>query len=272
MKKTVVMKRAIAAAVAWLLLLVPCAVLGACGETVAVDSIEIVEPASAVKAGDVFTLTYRTVPEDAADKIDVDWEIGDERRLSHKGDEFTALTCGTVKVTARVKGGEATDEITLKVAAPEGYREYSAKGYCVVYPSDWTPSKLGAVQTWTAPNGTTNMNVATETLNKTYFSAPAASFQTLIESTYGLLGYTVQFTRPVTVKKEKYLGVDRVRVEYSYSLTLQGVTSNLCQSQLIFNNEEANLSCVLTVTYRAEEDEEEISKIKDVVFNQYLPA
>lgn len=269
------MKKIFAFVVAAMLCITGVALVG-CGNedepVVKIDEIHIVAPASSeIKAGEKFTLDYTTMPETAADKIKVDWQISDSHRLSYSNGEFTALTCGTVKVTANVKGNEATDEIELKVVAPDGFTEYAGTGYKLVRPSNWTAGTLGTVRTWTAANGTTNMNITTETLNAAYFSAPASSFQTAIESTYGLLGYTVDFAQSVTVKKNKYLGIERVQVNYAYSLTKGGSTSTYHQTQMIINNAQANKSCVLTVTFLEEDFDEDAAKLQETIFSQFMP-
>ena len=255
------------------MLCITCVAFTACGETVTIEEISIVAPASTeIKAGETFVLDYVTVPEETSESIKVDWEISDARRLSYENGEFTALTCGTVKVTASVKGSEATDEIELKVIAPEGYSEYSNTGYKLVYPSSWTSSAVGKVYTWTASNGTTSMNITTEDLNASYFTAPASSYQAVIESTYGLMGYTVNFVQPVTVKKSKYLGVERVQVNYIYTLTVAGSTATIHQTQMIINNSDTNLSCVLTVTFREENFNADAQQLQEMIFSQFMPA
>ena len=259
--------------VAAALLCVMCVAFVACDEIVPIEEISIVAPAStSFKAGETFTLKCKTVPVEAAYKVTVKWEISDERKLSYKDGEFTALTCGTVKVTAHVKGNEATDEIELQVTAPDGFTEYSNTGYQLVYPSYWVASKQGKLQTWATPNGASNMNIVTEELNTHYFSAPASSFQALIESTYGLMGYTVNFTQPVKVTKSKYLGVERVRVEYLYSLKTAWTTTSMRQTQMIINNTDANLSCVLTFTFLEENFNETAMQLQETVFSQFMPA
>ena len=258
--------------IAAVMLCIPCAALVSCGET-PIDEISIVAPASTeIRAGDTFPLEYTTLPEDAAEKIKVNWKISDSTKLSYKNGEFTALTFGTVKVTASVKGSEATDEITLQVKAPRGYSEYLGTGYQLVYPSSWTPSTTGAVKMWIAADGKTSVNVATETLNAAYFTSPASAYQTAIESSYTLAGYTVNFTKPATIKKSKYLGVERVQVDYLYTLKTSGTTTTLHQTQLIFNNAKANLSCVLTVTYNAEDFNAAAETLQETVFSQFMPA
>ena len=258
--------------IAAVMLCIPCVALASCGET-PIDEISIVAPASTeISAGETFTLEYKTVPEEAAEKIKVNWKISDMTKLSYKNGEFTALTCGTVKVTASVKGSEATDEIKLKVKAPKGFSEYSDTGYQLVYPSSWTPSTLGKVQMWSTASGYPNMNIVTETLNAAYFSSPASAYQTKIETTYSLMGYTVNFTKPVTVKKSKYLGVERVQVDFLYTLTAAGSTTSIHQTQMIFNNAKVNLSCVLTITYRAEDFNAAAEKLQETLFSQFMPA
>lgn len=264
------MKKIIALASA-LVLCIACVSLAACGEEkVSVDEISIVAPAATeYKAGETFTLDYITVPESAAEKVKVNWEISDSRRLSYNDGKFTALTCGTVKVTASVKGCEATDEIELKVTAPEGFKEYSGTGYSLVFPSNWNKTTVMGITTWTAGNGTTNMNITTEELNQNYFSASASAFQTVIETAYALMG--VNFTKPVTIEKSTYLGVERIQVNYEYSLTMAGITTSLRQTQMIFNNSDANLSCVLTVTFQAKDFDEEAQKLQEKIFSQFMP-
>ena len=253
------------------MLCISCLIFASCGTPV--EEISIVAPDSTeIRAGETFTLEYTTVPEEAAEKAKVKWQISDSTKLSYKNGEFTALTCGKVKVTATVKGSDATDEIELKVKAPKGFTAYSDTGYKVVYPSSWTPSTLGKIQMWSAANGTPNMNITTETLNAAYFSSPASAFQTKIETTYLLMGYTVNFTKPVTVKKSKYLGVERVQVDYFYSLTAGGSSESFHQTQMIFNNAKFNLSCLLTFTYHAENFNEAAEKLQGTVFNQFMPT
>ena len=250
---------------------ISCVAFAACGEVTSVEEISIVKPVSTeIRAGDTFSLDYVTVPEEAAESVKVNWEISDSRRLSYKNGEFTALTCGTVTVTARVKGNVAYDEIVLNVTAPTGFKESSGTGYTLVYPSSWIQSQLGAVRTWTASNGTTNMNITTEQLNATYMTAPASSFQAAYETTYSLMGYTVNFTEPVKVERSKYLGVRRVRVTSVYSLTALGMTSNIHQTQMIINNEDVNLSCVLTVTFREENFDESAMELQEKIFSLFM--
>ena len=249
-----------------------CMAVAAC-EKIEIEEISIVAPAStSIKAGETFALEFTTVPEEAAEKIKVKWEISDETKLSYKDGEFTALTCGNVKVKANVKGNEATDEIELKVTAPEGFKEYSSTGYRLVYPSKWTASKQGKLQTWTSSKETTNMNVSTEELNTSYFTAPASSFQSVIESTYGLMNITVNFKQPVTVKKDKYLGIERVRVDYLYTLTAAGTMMTIHQTQMIINNADADLSCILTVTFQERDFNEAAEELQDTIFSQFMPA
>ena len=268
------MKKVFAFILTAFLAIASCAVMSACKEdTVSVEEIKIVATeAKEYKAGETFTLSYTTVPEDAAEKITVNWNISDSQKLSYKDGSFTALTCGTVKVTASVKGGEATDEIELKVIAPDGFKEYSDTGYKLVYPSSWTSSALGKIQTWTAANGTTSMNVSTEELKESYFTATAASYQSVIETTYSLMGYTVNFTEPVSAKKATYLGVERVQVDYRYTLQISVITTTIHQTQLIINNTDENLSCILTVTFWEENFDEAAAKLQETVFSQFMPA
>ena len=247
----------------------------ACGDsgTVPIDEISIVAPSStSIRAGETFTLGYTTVPEEAAESIKVNWEISDSRRLSYKNGEFTALTCGTVKVTARVKGNEAYDEIELKVIAPAGFNSYSGNGYSLVYPSNWSASTVGTVRSWSAATGFPNMNVVTEMLNPSYMTASASTFQSTYESTYTLMGFTVNFTQPVTVEKSKYLGVERVKVTSAYSLYSSGTTTNIRQIQLIFNNSDKNLSCVLTLTFKEIYYGNSAVQLQDTIFSQFMPA
>ena len=268
------MKKFFAFFVTLLVCCTACIALGACGEVIHVDEIHIVAPASTeIRAGETFTLEYTTLPEEAAEKIKVNWKISDSRRLSYADGEFNALTCGTVKVTASVKGSEATDEIELKIIEPEFFSRYVGRGYVVVHPTNWIKSTQGTIDVWTASNGTTNMNVTTEQpLNNAYFSSPASSFQAAMKTTYELLGYTVDFVQPVTVTKKKYLGVERVRVDYVYSLTIENTTTTLYQTQLIVNNADKNLSCVLTVTFREENFDDKAQQLQETIFSQFLPA
>lgn len=265
------MKKWFTVALMVLLCCITCTAFAACGK-VEIDEISITAPASIeIAAGETFKLEYKTVPEEATEKVKVNWKISDSKRLSYKNGEFTALTCGTVTVTAAVKGSDVTDEIKLTVTAPAGFSEYSGTGYQLVYPSSWTANKMGNIQTWTASNGTTNMNISTEALNAAYFTSSASAFQSVIQSTYTLAGYTVNFTKPVKVKKSKYLGVSRVQVDYDYTLTVLGTTSTLHQTQMIFNNADANLSCVLTLTYRLENYNEAAQELQKTILNQFLP-
>ena len=263
-------------ALAALLCCISCVAFTACGkeeEIIPIEEISIVAPSSTeIRAGEKFSLGFTTVPEEAAEKVHVNWKISDSKRLSYENGEFTALTCGTVKVSAHVKGNEATDEIEIKVIAPRGYTQYSKTGYSLVYPSSWTYSALGNIDTWTASNGTTNMNVTTEALNKAYMTATASAFQASYETMYSLMGYTVNFTQPVKVEKGNYLGVDRVQVTSVYTLTVAGSTMNVHQTQLIFNNSNANLSCVLTVTYHVEDYDAAATQLEKTVFSQFMPA
>ena len=267
------MKKLITFALTLVLCCITAAAFSSCEKTVPIDEISIVaRGVNEVRAGQTFTLGYKTVPEDAAQKVKVNWEISDPTKLSYKNGEFTALTCGTVKVTASVTGNEATDEIELKVIAPHEYTEFSAKGYRLVYPSSWTPSTVKGVNIWTDKNNTTNMNVTTETLNTNYFTASIDGYKSVIELPYGLLGYKVTFTKPVRVKKSTYLGIQRVQVEYVYSLTELGPTINMHQTLLIFNNDDANLTCVLTMTFRQEDYNAAAVKHQEIVFSQFMPA
>ena len=251
------------------MLLVTSLALVACGN-VEVSEISIVASATEYCAGEKFQLDYTVVPAEAKEDVKVNYEISDSRRLSYEKGEFTALTFGTVKVKATVKGSDVSDEIELTIKAPNGFKEYSGKGFQAAYPSNWTAAPLGGIQTWTAANGTTNMNVVTEELNETYFTAPASSFQTVIETTYNLMGFTVKFDEPTTVKKDTYLGVKRVRINYLYSLTIAGETTKLHQTQIVMNNEDANLSCVLTVAYRSEDFDAAAELIEERIISQFI--
>ena len=253
--------------------IITCTAFTACGKSVHIDEINIVEPASTeIRAGEKFTLDFVTLPEEAAESVKVKWDISDSRRLSYKNGEFTALTCGTVKVTVSAKGNTATDEIELRVIAPAGFEEYSNTGYSLVYPSSWKSSTVGAVRQWTASNGTTNMNITTESLNPTYMKASASAFQTAFETNFALMGYTVNFTQPVKVEKGKYLGVTRVQVTSIYTLTVGSRTSSIHQTQMIFNNESAGLSCVLTVTFHEENFDDLAVQMQNTIFSQFMPA
>lgn len=266
------MKRFVAFA-ALICCILSCMAVAACGETTHIDEISIVQPSTTqIMAGETFKLDYVTIPEEAAQSIKVNWQISDSKRLSYKNGEFTALTCGTVKVTAKVKGNEATDEIEFKVIAPSGFKEYSQTGYSLVYPSDWRETTMGSVRQWVASNGTTNMNITTESLNATYMKASAKAFQTAYETQYALMGYTVQFTQPVKVEKAKYLGVTRVQVTSIYTLVAGGSTANIHQTQMIINNSDANLSCVLTVTFREENFDNSALQLQNTIFSQFMPA
>lgn len=266
------MKKWFAVVLMVLLCCITCGAFAAC-EKVEIDEIEIVAPAlGEVAAGETFKLEYRTVPEEAAEKVKVNWKISDPKRLSYKDGEFTALTCGTVTVTASVKGSSVTDEVNLTITAPAGFSGYSGTGYRLVYPSSWTAGKVGGIQTWTAADGTTNMNVSTEELNTSYFVAAAKSYQTMIESTYDQAGYTVNFIQPVKLTRDKYLGVKRVRVDYEYSLTYMGISSSVHQTQMIFNNANAKLSCVLTVTFALADYDEAAQELQNKIFDQFMPV
>ena len=269
------MKRFFALVITLLMCFATCTAVAACDKTVKIDEISIVEPESLVfMSGETFTLEYTTVPKRAAKKVEVDWETSDENKLSYADGEFTANICGkvTVKVTAHGRDNDVSDEITLRVKAPEGFEESSGRGYQLVYPSEWEWSRQGDIQTWTASNDTTNMNITTEALNKNYLTATAYTFKSTIEAIYGLLGITVSFTKPVKVTKENYLGVDRVRVDYQYSFKILGKTTKLHQTQMIFNNDDVKLSCVLTVTYRAEDFDEKAEQLQETIFSQFIPA
>lgn len=249
--------------------------LTACGkeEIVHIDEITIVKPSStSIMAGEKFTLDCVILPEEAAEQAKVSWEISDKTKLSYSDGEFTALTCGTVKVKAGVKGNDVYDEIELKVIAPSGFKEYSSTGYKLVYPSNWSSSSAGGTKQWAANGGSPNMNVVTEALNKAYMSAPASAFQTSYELMYQLMGLTVNFTQPVKVEKSNYLGVTRVLVTSRYSFSGGGVSGSVYQSQLIFNNSEANLSCVLTLTFNDKDYTDSAQKLEQTIFNQFMPA
>lgn len=255
------------------LLCVTCMAFAACEKIIPIESISIVQPATTeIRVGESFALECTTVPEEAAKEIKVNWQIDDTSKLSYKNGKFTALTCGPVKVKATVKGNTATDEIELRVLAPEGFKEFGNTGYRLVRPSNWSQSKVGVLYTWTASNGTSSMNVSTEELNKTYFVASAGSYQSMIETSYGLMGYTVKFDKAVTVQKSTYLGVKRVQVNYLYTLTKGSSSTKLHQTQLIFNNSAENLSCILTVSFLQEDFDEDAAKLQQTIFNQFMPA
>lgn len=259
------------------ILSVTCAALAACtgGEnSVSVEEVKITAPASTeIKAGEKLTLEYTILPAEAAENAKVEWEISDSTKLSYANGEFTAHTCGDVTVTAHVKDSQVTDKIELKVTAPEGYTEFTGNGYSLVYHSLWNHATLAGIDTWTSgyyEDGTTSsMNVTTETLNENYFKAPASTFQTTLEVMYGVMGYTVTFDQPVTIEKSTYLGVERLQINYLYSLSAGSETVSFHQTQLIFNNTEANLSCVLTVTFVAEHFN---AQLQQTVFSQFMPA
>lgn len=267
------MKKFLTIVLSALILTTLCGLFTACTEAVELESFAIIAPASTqVNAGEQFTLEYTTVPAEAAERIKVNWEISDSKKLSYKNGEFTALTCGSVTVTAHVKGSDVTDTITLSVEPPAGYTYYTQGDYALVYPSNWQYEMMGAIPTWTDLISGNSINATSEDLNKSYFSAPAGSFQAAIETTYSLMGITVNFIEPVTLKRSTYLGVQRVQVNYHYSMSASGVTVTCYQKQLIFNDAEANLSCILTFTVMEEDYSESASLIWETVSNQFMPA
>lgn len=257
-----------------------CVAFAACSdgeESVSIDEVKITAPASTeIKAGEKFTLEYTILPAESADDAKVEWEISDSTKLSYANGEFTALTCGNVTVTAHVKDSQVTDKIDLKVTAPNGYTEFIGNGYSLVYPSLWNHSLESGVDTWNSMllGSTANMNVTTEELNPNYFSVTSGElFQTTIEAMFELSGATVTFDEPVTVEKTTYLGVERLQVNYLYTVEYSGIiTLTMHQTQLIINNEDANLTCILTVTYSAEEFDEAAAKLQQTVFSQFMPA
>lgn len=253
------------------LLLMSSLLLVACG-SVPIEEITIDKSVTEYKVGDTFTLNYTTVPEDAADQIKVNWEISDSTILSCKNGEFTAHTFGTVTVKANVKGNEATDEIELEIKAPDGFGTYTAKGYKLVYPEKWNYQTLAGLPTWMASNGSANMNIETSALNKTYFAASASAFQSAFETQYALMGMQGTFTQPVTLKKEKYLGIQRVRLDWAYSVTQAGVTVTLHQSQMIINNEAENMSCLLTITCQEQNYDAAFKQMEDTIYSQFTVA
>lgn len=260
------------------ILCVACAALAACNKepTVEIDDITITAPASTeIKAGEKFTLEYTILPAEAAESVTVEWEISDSTKLSYSNGEFTALTCGDVTVTARVKGNEATDTLELKVTAPDGFMEFTGTGYSLVHPKLWVHSSEEGVDMWQSVilGSTANMNVTTEELNTNYFTVASGElFQTTIEVMFGLSGATVTFDEPVTVEKTTYLGVERLQVNYLYTVDYSGITLNMHQTQLIINNKDANLTCILTVTFAAEEFDVAAAQLQQTIFSQFMPA
>lgn len=258
-----------------------CAAFAACSdgeESVSIDEVKITAPASTeIKAGEKFTLEYTILPAEAIEYAQVEWEISDSTKLSYANGEFTALTCGNVTVTAHVKDSQVTDKIDLKVTAPNGYTEFIGNGYSLVYPSLWNHSSEGGVDIWMPMylGSTANMNVITEELNPDYFTTASGEFfqSTIEEAMSELSGVTVTFDEPVTVEKTTYLGVERLQVNYLYTVDYSGITTiTMHQTQLIINNEDANLTCILTVTYTAEEFDEAAAKLQQTVFSQFMPA
>lgn len=247
----------------------------ACGkeEIVYIDDISIVEPSStSIRVGETFTLDCVILPEEVAEQAKVNWEISDTTKLSYKNGEFTALTFGNVTVKSSVKGNDVYDEITFRVLAPAGYTEYSSTGYQLVYPSNWSYAPVGGIKQWAASGGSPNVNVTTETLNKAYMSASASAFQLTYEMAYQQLGCTVNFKQPVKVEKSNYLGVTRVMVTSLYSVSGPGVSGSVHQTQVIFNNSDANLSCVLTVTFNEGDYDSAAEHLEQTILSQFMPA
>ena len=256
---------------------ITCLAFVGCGSeeaTVKIDDITIVDPPSnEIVAGTKFTLDCVILPEEVAEKVSVDWEISDTKRLTYSNGQFTAQAFGTVKVKATVKGNEIYDEIVLTVLPPVGYSEYTSTGYQLAYPQYWTHSNLGGgIHQWAASNGTTSMNIVTEEYNSAYMSASASDFQSSFKAMYEYLGYTVNFKQPVKLEKDNHLGFTRIQVTSIYSLTYGTNTSNIHQAQMIFNNSEANMSCVLTVTFAEEDFDSAAEKIQQQIFSQFIPA
>ena len=252
------------------MMLVASLALVACGENVEVSEIKIVAATTEYTAGKKFTLDYTVVPEEAKEDVKVNWEISDARRLSYEKGEFTAHTFGTVKVKATVKGSDASDEIELKINVPSGFKEYSDNGFQLAYPSNWTSTQLGLIQTWFAADNSTNMNVATEPLNATYFKASASDFQSTLTTQLRLLGYTVKFLKPTKLQKDTSLGVKRLRLDYFYSATVSGETLTFYQTQIVMNNESENLSCVLTVTHLEENFTDSAELLQEQIIDQFI--
>lgn len=265
------------------ILCVTCAALAACkegGNAVSVEEITITAPASTeIKAGEKFSLEYTIAPAEVAESAKVEWEISDRTKLSYSNGEFTALTCGNVTVTARVKGNEVFDKIDLKVIAPEGYTEFTGNGYSLVYPSKfWSYSSVDSADNWNemtynSNGGTNNINVTTEELNSNLFAVASVElFETTIEVMYSLMGLTVNFEQPTTVEKSTYLGVERLEVNYLYSITIGGLTSSIHQTQVIFNNAKANLTCTITFTFAADDFDEDTQLLQQTIISQFMPA
>lgn len=247
-------------------------ILAGCGEA-KVESIEIVSPAGEIHVGDSFTLDFNVLPEKAKENAQVKWKIDDDRRLSFEENAFEALSCGTVKVTASVAGSEATDEIELKVVPPNGYTLHTGTGYSVPLPSSFRESSVGTSHAWTSSSYTYfNFTISEEELNESYFKATGSMFQATYETMYSLMGMKVEFVQPVTAKKEKHLGVDRVVVESVVDLTVGTEKSRIYQTQVIFNDVEKNLSCCITATCNDKEYDDLIKEMRDFVLSQFLPV
>lgn len=265
------------------ILSVTCAALAACtgGEdSVSVEEVKITAPASTeIKAGEKFTLEYTILPAEAAEGAKVEWEISDSTKLSYANGEFTAHTCGDVTVTAHVKDSQVTDKIELKVTVPEGYTEFTGNGYSLVYPSKfWFYSSVDGVDNWdeglvNANGGTNNINVTTDELNEDLFAVTSGEFfETVIEAMYSIIGITVNFEQPTTVEKSTYLGVERLEINYVYSITFDGVTGSVHQTQVMFNNKEANLTCTLTLTFAASDFDDDVQLLQQTIISQFMPA
>lgn len=245
-----------------------CAGMVGCG-SVKVDSIEIVAPESGeVRLGESFSLDFNVTPQEAKEDVKIKWSVDNENRLSVKDGNFEALSCGSAKVTA--SASDLTDEIELKVVPPEGYTLHSGEGYTVILPSSFQKNPI--VNSWKSNSYQYfNFVFTEEELNENYFKATGSMFQATYETTFSLLGMKVNFTKPVTAKKETRLGVERVRVESEFESTALGITDKLYQTQMIFNNKEKNLSCCLTVTYNDKEYDDSIKEIGEFVLSQFLP-
>lgn len=265
------------------ILSVTCAALAACAdgeESVSIEEVKITAPASTeIKAGEKFSLEYTVLPAEAAEGAIVEWEISDSTKLSYSNGQFIALTCGSVTVTAHVKDSQVIDTIDFKVIAPEGYKEFTGNGYSLVYPSKmWFYSSVEGVDNWNegivnANGGTNNINVTTEEMNANLFAVASGElFEATIEAMYSIMGIPVTFEQPTTLEKSTYLGVERLVVNYLYSVTIGGLTSSIHQTQVLFNNAEVNLTCTLTLTFAAGDFDNDAQLLQKTVISQFMPA
>ncbi|MCI8435739.1 MAG: hypothetical protein HFK10_07285 [Clostridia bacterium] len=226
-----------------------------------VEKIELSQPAITLESGETCELTYTTTPEGAdvmgspirPNPAKYEWEDVFSFRVNDGKVKITALSTGTATLRIRAAADESVyAECTVTVKPPEGYTPYRGDDFKFVYPSTWEATEAtGTLAAFKNENGT-NINIAAEKKNPSYFSATADDFKKVLKQSWAAQGVTIT---GLTCNAGKYDSDQAVSVSYVYTIPGVGTCK---QTQLIRHS--SDKTYVLTVTYISEQLDEELSE------------